>query len=73
MIKTSITCDACEKDLSDSGPRPMFMLTLNASPVSSTSSIRYAIHVTPAIDRPHHFCGKRCLNSWLNPPIQEHT
>lgn len=64
-IKTTITCDACGNDLSDFGPYPGHYLNLESRVGPSTSPVRHTIHVSPAIQTPHHFCGKRCLRDWI--------
>jgi len=61
----TIKCDCCNTDLSDSGPRPDYMLTLNAVEIPSTSTVSFGLSVRPYIDRMHHFCGAYCLKKWL--------
>ena len=67
MIKTTITCDTCEKDLSESGPRTEYYLTLAANRVPSTSNMHYLVQIFPPIDRTMHFCGMGCLLEKFNP------
>lgn len=64
-ITTQIKCDHCASDLTDSGPRPSYMLTLSAARMPITSHSMPAVHVIPLIAHDHHFCDKTCLSQWL--------
>lgn len=65
-MSVHITCDACAKDLSDSGPRPAFFATLKVDRQPTTSDSMYALAVKPSLPRgEHHFCGKQCLLDWI--------
>lgn len=64
MKKTEITCDACGADLYDSGPQPMYRLTLASESVGSSSSFRYGTVAHADVKRPHHFCDLKCLDHW---------
>lgn len=65
MKTITITCDQCGKDLSESGPMPTYMITLDSVMVSSTSDFRYAVHVTPPVARQKHFCGPKCVAGFM--------
>lgn len=66
-IKTSVTCDHCDKELTiDSSYPASYGLQLNCVNFgTNTSGVQYAVHMEPPIRRPHHFCGFGCLKSWI--------
>jgi hypothetical protein len=66
MLKYTMTCDGCGMDLTDSGSMPGFYLTLTSAMMPSTSESRFAMHVTPSIVEPMHFCGLGCLRKKFN-------
>lgn len=66
MREEKITCDACGKDLTTTGPQPMFRLMLTSEEVPSDSGgLMHAIRVYPDIDKDHHFCNTTCLADWV--------
>lgn len=64
MKTIEVKCDHCGGDLTDAGPRPTYRLALSPEAVPNSGDFLYALHVTPPIARPHHFCGLDCLDLW---------
>ncbi len=71
MHKTMINCDTCGADLTDAGSMPTYYLTLQAVRMASTSNSECAVYVTPPLRQKMDFCGKKCLDGWLNPRTQD--
>lgn len=65
MKQSKVTCDNCNADLSDAGPRPEYRLVLDAERIPNSGRLLYAVYVVPAVDRQHHFCGLGCLSKWI--------
>jgi hypothetical protein len=67
MRTTTINCDTCNADLTDSGPRPTYYLTLNSVKMANRSGAEFAIMVHPPTKGQMDFCSKACLAKWVNP------
>lgn len=70
MKKIEITCDACGKDLTETGNCVDYRLALINENIQSvggfvTSAMRY-----PAIKHNAHFCGMKCLKQWVDEGIK---
>jgi len=61
----TVTCDACNRDLSGSESMPVFRLVLQSEPIPNRGDMVFAVHVRPSVPEPGHFCGLGCLCSWL--------
>ena len=59
MKKITITCDACEKDITDTGK---YHLKLSSElHLLDSNQVRTAIMRRPLIEKVHHFCNFKCL------------
>jgi hypothetical protein len=67
MRTTTVTCDRCGKDLSTTTNCEDYRILLCAEPIPpSSDGALTAMHIEPPFSRPIHFCGRRCLDEWLN-------
>lgn len=71
MLITTMTCDACGGDLTDSGSMPDHYLTLSVSHMHSSSGTRFAVSVRPPIPHNMHFCNLRCLKKQFSIPDED--
>lgn len=66
MQTIEIKCDQCGADLSDAGAMPSYRLHLHPEPIPNSGNEMYAVMVFPPMDgKSAHFCGIRCLKTWL--------
>jgi len=66
MRKVEVTCDNCQRQLSDTGSMPAFRVVLKSEQIPSSSPYRNAVHIEPQVRDEQHFCGIDCLYSWLD-------
>lgn len=64
-LTTKIVCDHCNADISATNGYPSYRLSLVAEKLPNNSNTEVAIHVTPPINKAHHFCGLHCLDHWV--------
>ncbi len=67
MIKTSKTCDQCNKELIVDSQYPAhYTLELRVVDTGiNTSSIQFAVAMFPPFEGTKHFCNNECLKEWL--------
>jgi len=66
MKNIKITCDSCEKDITETESMPTFRLVLSSEKLPSSSNSTYAVLVSPPIGHTHYFCNLICLKRWLD-------
>lgn len=64
MKQTTIVCDHCGTDLTQTGRRPAFRLVLSCEAIPHNTSIIHASLVHPELEYTHHFCDLSCLRDW---------
>ncbi len=71
MIKTSITCDHCGKELVVDSKYPHnYGIHLYAKDYGiNTSGSTFMVAMYPPIDSPKDFCDLKCLASWSSNEI----
>ena len=65
MLNTTITCDTCAADLTESGSMPKYYLTLQAFRMANTSGMEYLVGVMPPINKRMDFCSMTCLEKFV--------
>lgn len=69
MRTEKVVCDDCGEDLSTTTNSVDYRLLLKSESKPGYGSGFYTdMLITPAIDRPHHFCDLSCLRRWMTPP-----
>lgn len=68
----SIICDNCIKDITETGKRPAYRLTLSCEPRPHNTNSVYAVMVYPPINQDHHFCDLDCLANWLKTRLEKY-
>ena len=65
MRTEKTVCDACDRDLTATGNCADWRLALVNQPIPSLGGVVTDMMVYPAIERDRHFCGIRCLKTWM--------
>ena len=65
MKVEKITCDYCEKDLTETGKTPKYRLSLRAEELPHNTAMIHAVMIHPPISREHHLCNLGCLDKWM--------
>lgn len=65
MKTTTIICDACGADLTQTGNCVDYRLHLAVQGIPNTSGFATLMHIDPPMDGNKDFCGTRCLTKWL--------
>ena len=66
MKKVIITCDACEKDLSENNRGfTETRLVITEETISKTSNFSYAVPFYPQLGKSLHFCNQTCLTTYF--------
>jgi hypothetical protein len=65
MRETTVTCDACGRDISTTTNCVDFRLALTTERLPAESDVVTLMHISQPIGRDHHFCGVRCLTAWV--------
>lgn len=66
MKKTTITCDGCNKNISESGSMPQYRLKLSCDSVELSAVNTFLVYVPKIIDEDKYFCGIECLKNYFN-------
>jgi len=66
-VKTTVLCDACNKDISYAGGQDNFIVELRSihQPVRPGQNSQTAGMVVPQISQPLHFCGTACMKKYV--------
>lgn len=65
MNQESVTCDGCGKDITTTGNCVDYRLALVVESIPCGRNMVTLLHVTPPLNRDHHFCGVGCLKNWI--------
>lgn len=65
MRTETITCDGCGYDLATTANCEDYRLCLANERIPSAGGVVTMMAISPAIKRAAHFCGVRCLRTWL--------
>ncbi len=71
-IETTITCDACERDISPkitSYPHD-YILRLTQEDVAICGGATYALMMSPLLERDLYFCGFGCLKKYVTEKLK---
>lgn len=64
-VKSSVTCDACGRDLTSTGNNIDWRLALVPQRIPSRGGIVTDMMIPPAIEETAHFCEIACLEAWF--------
>lgn len=65
MRDEKVTCDGCGRDLTTRSNSVDYRLALDSESKPGRGDGFYTdMMIYPSIDRPHHFCGLKCLDHW---------
>jgi len=65
MKRTKITCDHCERDITEGGSSLEFRLVLSQERLANHTGYESAVMVYPPLKHTMHFCNKACLADWI--------
>ena len=65
-IEIKITCDSCDKDITQTDAMPRYRLKLSSERLPHSCGMVYAVHVAPAIDKEVYFCNISCLRKYVD-------
>jgi len=63
---TTITCDACGNDLTETNAMPKFRLRLTSEALPHNTNSIYAVMVYPPIRNDMYFCSIACIREYVN-------
>lgn len=65
MRTTRVTCDGCQRDLTETGNSVDYRLVLAPEAVPCSGGFQTMVMRWPPLDRSYHFCRVACLQRWL--------
>lgn len=64
MRSITITCDQCDRDLTESHGSKAYRICVSSELIPNTSGVSYDMHIAPPIKQALHFCGTGCLSNY---------
>lgn len=61
---TKITCDCCDKDITETGRTPAFRIVVSCESLPHNTDTIYAVIVNPPLDKRYHFCNLICMRKF---------